>query len=99
VPLQKPTRVSRAADLLLLTVPDDMLSNVVTMLAASGAIRRGQYVAHTSGRHGLAVLQPAADLGAHVLTLHPANHGPPAVADAARPADRLRAQQVTRAHA
>ena len=72
VPLQKPTRVSKAADLLLLTVPDDMLSNVVTMLAASGAIRRGQYVAHTSGRHGLAVLQPAADLGAHVLALHPA---------------------------
>ncbi len=72
VPLQKPTRVSRAADLLLLTVPDDMLSNVVTMLAASGAIRKGQYVAHTSGRHGLAVLQPAADVGAHVLALHPA---------------------------
>jgi predicted short-subunit dehydrogenase-like oxidoreductase (DUF2520 family) len=72
VPLHKPTRVSRAADLLLLTVPDDMLSNVVTMLAASGAIREGQYVAHTSGRHGLAVLQPAADVGAHVLALHPA---------------------------
>jgi predicted short-subunit dehydrogenase-like oxidoreductase (DUF2520 family) len=72
VPLQKPTRVSRAADLLLLTVPDDMLSNVVTMLAASGAIREGQYVAHTSGRHGLSVLKPAADLGAHVLALHPA---------------------------
>jgi predicted short-subunit dehydrogenase-like oxidoreductase (DUF2520 family) len=72
VPLQKPTRVSKAADLLLLTVPDDMLSNVVTMLAASGAIRPGQYVAHTSGRHGLAVLQPAADVGAHVLALHPA---------------------------
>jgi predicted short-subunit dehydrogenase-like oxidoreductase (DUF2520 family) len=49
-----------------------MLSNVVTMLAASGAIRKGQYVAHTSGRHGLAVLQPAADVGAHVLALHPA---------------------------
>jgi predicted short-subunit dehydrogenase-like oxidoreductase (DUF2520 family) len=72
VPRRKPTAVSRACDLLLLTVPDDMLSNVVTMLAASGAIRRGQYVAHTSGRHGLEVLQPAADLGAHVLALHPA---------------------------
>jgi predicted short-subunit dehydrogenase-like oxidoreductase (DUF2520 family) len=49
-----------------------MLSNVVTMLAAAGAIREGQYVAHTSGRHGLSVLQPAADVGAHVLALHPA---------------------------
>ncbi len=72
VPLAKPTAVSRSCDLLLLTVPDDMLSNVVTMLAASGAIRPGQYVAHTSGRHGLAVLQPAADVGAHVLAVHPA---------------------------
>ena len=70
--VDKPTAVSRACDLLLLTVPDDMLSNVVTMLAASGAIREGQYVVHTSGKHGLAVLQPAADAGAHVLAMHPA---------------------------
>ena len=68
----KPTAVSRDSDLLLLTVPDDMLSNVVSMLAASGAIREGQYVAHTSGRHGLAVLEPARALGAKVLALHPA---------------------------
>jgi len=27
---------------------------------------------HTSGKHGLAVLQPAADLGAEVLAMHPA---------------------------
>ena len=49
----------RSCDLLLLTVPDDMLGNVVTMLADGGAIRPGQYVVHTSGRHGLAVLEPA----------------------------------------
>ena len=72
VRLDKPTAVSRSCDLLLLTVPDDMLGNVVTMLAASGAIRPGQYVAHTSGRHGLAVLEPARAAGAEVLALHPA---------------------------
>ena len=72
VPVLKPTAVSRSCDLLLLTVPDDMLSNVVTQLAAAGAIRRGQLVAHTSGRHGLAVLQPAVDRGAVVMALHPA---------------------------
>ncbi len=72
VRVTKPTAVSRAADLLLLTVPDDMLSNVVTMLAASGAIREGQYVVHTSGKHGLDVLEPARDCGAHVLAMHPA---------------------------
>ncbi len=72
VHLDKPTAVSRSCDLLLLTVPDDMLGNVVSMLAASGAIRPGQYVAHTSGRHGLSVLEPARLAGAQVLALHPA---------------------------
>ena len=72
VAVAKPSAVTRACDLLLLTVPDDMLANVVSVLTASGAIRPGQYVAHTSGRHGLAVLQPAADHGAHVLAMHPA---------------------------
>jgi predicted short-subunit dehydrogenase-like oxidoreductase (DUF2520 family) len=72
VHVDKPSAVARACDLLLLTVPDDMLSNVVTMLSASGAIRPGQRVVHTSGKHGLAVLQPAADRGAEVLAMHPA---------------------------
>jgi predicted short-subunit dehydrogenase-like oxidoreductase (DUF2520 family) len=72
VPVAKPSTVARAADLLLLTVPDDMLGNVVAMLSASGAIRKGQYVVHTSGKHGLAVLEPAAERGAQVLAMHPA---------------------------
>jgi len=72
VPVLKPSAVAREADLLLLTVPDDMLPNVVAMLAASGAIHAGQVVAHTSGRHGLAVLQPAVEVGARPVALHPA---------------------------
>jgi predicted short-subunit dehydrogenase-like oxidoreductase (DUF2520 family) len=72
VPIRKPSAVARASDLLLLTVPDDMLSNVVTMLSASGAIHEGQYVVHTSGRHGLAVLAPAVAVGARPVALHPA---------------------------
>jgi predicted short-subunit dehydrogenase-like oxidoreductase (DUF2520 family) len=72
VPLRKPSDVAREADLLLLTVPDDMLPNVVKVLADSGALHAGQYVAHTSGRHGLAVLAPAAAVGARVIALHPA---------------------------
>ena len=42
------------------------------MLAASGAIHEGQYVVHTSGRHGLAVLAPAVEVGARPVALHPA---------------------------
>jgi predicted short-subunit dehydrogenase-like oxidoreductase (DUF2520 family) len=72
VPLRKPTDVARGCDLLLLTVPDDMLGNVVRSLAGAGALRAGQYVVHTSGRHGLAVLEPAAALGARPIALHPA---------------------------
>ena len=72
VPNEKPSVVSRSSDVLLLTVPDDMLPNVVAVLSASGAIREGQYVVHTSGRQGLAVLAPAAAVGAHVVAMHPA---------------------------
>jgi predicted short-subunit dehydrogenase-like oxidoreductase (DUF2520 family) len=71
-PVVKPSEAARAADLLLLTVPDDMLPNVVAMLSASGAIRKGQYVVHTSGAHGLAVLAEAAAVGARPIALHPA---------------------------
>ncbi len=72
VPTEKPTAVARACDVLLLTVPDDMLANVVAMLSASGAIHDGQHVVHTSGRHGLAVLGPAAAVGAVPVAVHPA---------------------------
>jgi len=72
VPVKKPSAVARGCDLLLLTVPDDMLPNVVRVLADSGALHEGQYVVHTSGRHGLAVLAPAAAVGAKVIALHPA---------------------------
>jgi predicted short-subunit dehydrogenase-like oxidoreductase (DUF2520 family) len=72
VPVGKPTAVARSCDLLLLTVPDDALDNVVRMLAASGAIRRGQVVVHTSGRHGLEILRPALDAGAVGIAMHPA---------------------------
>jgi predicted short-subunit dehydrogenase-like oxidoreductase (DUF2520 family) len=72
VPGGKPTDVARGCDLLLLTVPDDMLENVVTTLVGAGAIRSGQYVCHTSGRHGLAVLDAATAIGARPLAMHPA---------------------------
>src|SRR5689334_20768388 len=72
VPVAKPTDVARAADLLLLAVPDDMLQNVVTTLTDAGAITAGQVVVHTSGRHGLAVMRRAAQVGARTIAMHPA---------------------------
>jgi predicted short-subunit dehydrogenase-like oxidoreductase (DUF2520 family) len=68
-----PAEVARlATDLLVVAVPDDALVAVVAGLASVGALRGGQVVAHTSGAHGLAVLTPAAALGARPLALHPA---------------------------
>jgi len=67
-----PAAVARVADVLLVAVGDDALADLVAGLAASGALRPGQTVVHTSGAHGLAVLAPAAAVEARVLALHPA---------------------------
>jgi predicted short-subunit dehydrogenase-like oxidoreductase (DUF2520 family) len=49
-----------------------MLENVVTQLVGAGAVREGQIVCHTSGRHGLAVLAAASRIGARPIAMHPA---------------------------
>jgi len=72
VPVAKPSAVARGCDILLLTVPDDMLANVATVLTDAGALRPGQYVVHTSGRHGLGVLAPVTRVGARPVAIHPA---------------------------
>jgi len=72
VPLRPADEVVAASDLVLLAVPDDTLAGLVTGLAETGAWRRGQLVFHTSGAHGLAVLEPAERAGVLCLALHPA---------------------------
>jgi predicted short-subunit dehydrogenase-like oxidoreductase (DUF2520 family) len=69
--IKEPAQVVSASDLVLLTVPDDVLPALVAGLAATGAEFTGRLVAHASGRHGLAVLDPAARAGALPLALHP----------------------------
>ncbi len=70
--IDTPAEVAAAADLVLLAVPDDELPALVAGLAHTGAFRVGQLVAHTSGAHGLAVLEPATSAGVVPLALHPA---------------------------
>jgi predicted short-subunit dehydrogenase-like oxidoreductase (DUF2520 family) len=69
--IMQPPEVVAAADLVLLAVPDDALPGLVAGLAATGAAFEGRLVAHVSGRHGLAVLDPAVRAGALPLALHP----------------------------
>ena len=70
-PITEPADVVALADLVLLTVPDDALPGLVAGLAATGAPLTGRLLAHTSGRHGTAVLDPATRQGALPLALHP----------------------------
>lgn len=71
VPLLPPDEVARRADLVLLALPDDALAGMVRGLVATGSLRPGQIVVHTSGAHGIDVLAPAAEAGALPLALHP----------------------------
>lgn len=70
VQITDPAAVVRASDVIVLAVPDDALADVAQDLV--GAVRRGQVVVHTSGRHGLAVLAPLAAAGARTIAMHPA---------------------------
>ena len=66
-----PDNVARRADLLLLAVPDDVLPNLVAGLAAAAVVRPGTLVAHTSGAHGVGVLDPITRVGGLPMALHP----------------------------
>jgi predicted short-subunit dehydrogenase-like oxidoreductase (DUF2520 family) len=72
VPLLAADQVVVAADLVLIAVPDDVLRDLVAGLASTGAWTERQIVAHTSGAHGIGVLDPAAARGVVPLALHPA---------------------------
>ncbi|MGY1843236.1 Rossmann-like and DUF2520 domain-containing protein [Modestobacter sp. SYSU DS0875] len=72
VPLRPADEVVAGSDLVVLAVPDDTLAGLVAGLAETGRWRRGQLLFHTSGAHGLAVLEPAERAGVLPLALHPA---------------------------
>ncbi len=72
IPVLEVPAVVAAADLVLLAVPDDSLSGLVSGLAATGAFHPGQVLVHTSGRHGVGVFEPAARSDVLPLALHPA---------------------------
>jgi predicted short-subunit dehydrogenase-like oxidoreductase (DUF2520 family) len=69
--IRPPEQVVAQAGLVLLTVPDDVLPGLVAGLASTGAAVEGRLLAHASGRHGLAVLEPAVRCGALPLAMHP----------------------------
>ena len=64
--------VADSAELLLLAVPDSELRGLVNGLAATGAVRRGTIVVHTSGANGVGILAPLTEHGCVPLAIHPA---------------------------
>jgi predicted short-subunit dehydrogenase-like oxidoreductase (DUF2520 family) len=60
------------AELVILAVPDDALADLAQGLSTTGAWQAGQIVAHTSGRHGAAVLDPVRRHLAFPIAIHPA---------------------------
>lgn len=72
VPILDVETVIERSELVLLTVPDDALPDLVEGVAKIGGWRAGQLLVHTSGRYGVAVLDPAFRLGAIPLAVHPA---------------------------
>jgi predicted short-subunit dehydrogenase-like oxidoreductase (DUF2520 family) len=79
--------VAGVAELLLLAVPDADLAGLVAGLAATGSVRPGTLVMHTSGANGVAVLAPLTELGCVPLAVHPAMTFTGADEDVARLSD------------
>jgi len=71
-PVMPVDEVAGRSDLLLLAVPDAELAGLVAGLAATGSVRPGVIVAHTSGANGIAVLNPLTERGCVPLAIHPA---------------------------
>ena len=65
-------QVAARSELLILAVPDTELPGLVAGLAAARTVRPGTIVGHTSGAHGITVLEPLTELGARPLAIHPA---------------------------
>lgn len=71
VPILPVNEVAANRDLILLTVPDDVLPELVNGLAATKAVSPGTFVVHTSGRSGINVLAPLTTQGCLPLAIHP----------------------------
>lgn len=72
VPVRPVPEVVTAAELVLLAVPDDALADLARGLSTTGVWQAGQIVAHTSGRHGAAVLDAVRAHHAFPIAMHPA---------------------------
>lgn len=72
VPVLDALEVVRRSELVIVAVPHDELSGLVTGIAELDGWQMGQLVLHTDPAYGTDVLRPAAERGAIPLAVHPA---------------------------
>ena len=63
--------VTRGANLVFITTPDDAIAEVCQQLAEAGAFGQSSVVAHCSGAHPSTILGPAKRCGAAIGSMHP----------------------------
>jgi predicted short-subunit dehydrogenase-like oxidoreductase (DUF2520 family) len=66
-----PLTFTRKAELVFLTTPDRIITEVCTQIAEQNGFAPGAIVAHTSGAHSSAILGAAAESGARTISFHP----------------------------
>lgn len=71
VPIMEVNAAVAQRDLILLTVPDDVLPDLVNGLAATHAVSPGTFVMHAAGRYGTEILEPLTAQGCLPLAIHP----------------------------
>lgn len=64
-------KVLRPADIVMLSVSDDLIKTVCDELAYEGVLKEGTVVFHISALMDLSVLKSAKEIGCHVAMLHP----------------------------
>jgi len=71
VPVLDPADAARLGELVIITVPDDVIGDVVLALVERDALSPETWIAHTSGAMSLGVLEPARAAAARLLAIHP----------------------------
>ncbi len=66
-----PWEITRDAGIVIIATPDGVIRSVCEDIARNGGFTAGTVVLHCSGAHSSALLNPAADSGAAVGSLHP----------------------------
>ncbi|TFG56476.1 MAG: DUF2520 domain-containing protein, partial [Candidatus Aminicenantes bacterium] len=69
-------RLAKAADIVVITVPDDAVGQVAGKLARSGISWSGKTVFHASGLLPARVLEPLRKRGARIASVHPVQSFP-----------------------